>query len=108
MTNPPKEPEFSKIMELWSATDLKVQILVFYHDNPGTIETIDGLAKRLGTNIDTLRKEMADNVANGLFKERQVNGRVLLVFDRDRDADVKEAIEQRFRNFIANQKGVPR
>jgi hypothetical protein len=103
MTKQPKEPEFSKIMELWMASDLKVQVLVFYHDNPGTIETMDGLAKRLGTNIDMLRKEVADDVANGLIQERKAGDRTFLVFDRKRDADVQSAIEQRFRAFLAKR-----
>jgi hypothetical protein len=94
-----KEPEFSKIMELWVATDLKVQVLVFYHDNPGVIETMQGLATRLGTNVDALRKEIAGHLSLGLIQERKAGEHTILVFDRKREDEVQKAIEKHFRDL---------
>jgi len=99
----PKEPEFSKIMELWVATDLKVQVLVFYHDNPGVLETVQGLATRLGTNEEALRKEIAGHLALGLIKEKKAGKHTILVFDRQREGEVQKAIEQHFRDLAARR-----
>ena len=105
MTTPRKEPEFSKILELWVASDLKVQALVFFHDNPGVIETVEGLAKRLGVNVDALRKEIAGHIALGLLQERKANGFKVLIFDRKREGDVQKAIEEHFRKLAAQKGG---
>ncbi|MCA1810647.1 MAG: hypothetical protein LC623_01385 [Halobacteriales archaeon] len=94
-----KEPAFSKIMELWVATDLKVQVLVFSHDNPGVLETIEGLATRLGTNVAALRKEIAGHLSLGLIQERKAGAHTILVFDRKREGEVQRAIEQHFRDL---------
>src|ERR1051326_6003540 len=106
-TKEPKEPEFSKIMELWVPTDLKVQVLVCYHDNPGTIDTMEGLATRLGTNPKQLKKEMAGHVALGLVQEKKANGHTILVFDRKREAEVQQAIQEHFLKLLKNQEGKP-
>lgn len=99
-----KEPDLSKIMDLWVASDLKIQSLMFFHENPGVIETLEGLAKRLGTNVDGLRKEIADHIALGIIREQKSGGYTLLVFDRRREGDVQEAITQRIRK-LASKKG---
>ncbi len=104
MAQTKKEPDFSKIMELWVASDLKVQVLVFFHDNPGVIETMEGLAKRLGTSVEGLRKEIAGHIALGLIKEQKANGYTLLVFDRRREGDVQKAIAEHLRKLSAQGK----
>jgi hypothetical protein len=105
MTTKDKEPEFSKIMELWVATDLKVQVLVFYHDNPGVIETMEGLATRLGTNIEALRKEIAGHLSLGLIQEKKAGDHTILVFDRKREDEVQQAIEKHFRALAGKGAG---
>jgi hypothetical protein len=100
MTDKP-DHEFSKIMELWVATDLKVQVLVFYHDNPGVIETMEGLALRLGTNVSALRKEIAGHLALGLIREKKAGAKTILVFDRKREGDVQAAIEAHIRKLAS-------
>lgn len=104
MTKTDKEPEFSKIMELWVATDLKVQVLVFYHDNPGVLETLEGLALRLGTSVEALRKEIAGHLALGLIQEKKAGAHTILVFDRKRESEVQRAIEQHFRDLAKGAK----
>lgn len=93
MPKPPKS-EMSKILDLWVASDLKVQLLAFYHDNPGVMETLQGLALRLGTNANALRKEISGHLALGLIKEQKAGPMTILVFDRKREGEVQGAIEQ--------------
>lgn len=102
---PDAKPEFSKIMELWVASDLKVQVLVFYHDNPGVMETVEGLAIRLGTNVDALRKDIAGHVSLGLIQEKKAGPLSILVFDRKREGEVQAAIEAHIRGLAAVAKG---
>ncbi len=99
MTKAPKEPDVSKTMDLWVASDLKIQSLMFFHDNPGVIETLEGLAKRLGTNAQSLRKDIADHITLGIIQERKTSGYTLLVFDRQRENDVQGVIEERIRSL---------
>lgn len=108
-TNPAKkkEPDFTKIMELWVASDLKVQTLVFFHDNPGVIETMEGLAKRLGTTVDQLRKELAGHIELGLIKQEKAGKFTILVFDRKREDDVQSAIAAHLQRLAAAKGKMP-
>jgi hypothetical protein len=101
---PDTKPEFTKILELWVATDLKVQVLVFYHDNPGVMETVEGLALRLGTNVEALRKDIAGHVSLGLIQEKKAGPLSILVFDRKREGEVQAAIEAHIRALSAKAK----
>ena len=98
-----KGGEFSKAMDLWVAGDLKIQSLVFFHENPGVIETLEGLAKRLGTNVDGLRREISDHIALGIIKEQKTGAYTLLVFDRRRESEIQGAIEERVRKLAATK-----
>jgi hypothetical protein len=81
------------IFKVWIDSDLKVQILVFFHQNPGMIETPEGLAKRMGLNLDRLRDEIADHIRLGIITERRVGGRTILVYNPSRDRDISREIE---------------
>ncbi|MFA5944096.1 MAG: hypothetical protein WC876_06490 [Candidatus Thermoplasmatota archaeon] len=100
------DDDFSKVMDLWVASDLKIQSLNFFHENPGVIETLEGLARRLGTNVDGLRKEIADHITLGIIKEQKTGAYTLLVFDRRREGEVQGAIADRVRKLAA-AKGRP-
>ncbi|MHB8633458.1 MAG: hypothetical protein ACYDBQ_05740 [Thermoplasmatota archaeon] len=97
MADPLPKPGYTKIMEMWMASDLKVQVLVFFHDNPGVIETVEGLARRLGVPLEDLEKEIQGQVALGLLQERQADRMKVLVFDRKREAELQKAIADEVR-----------
>jgi hypothetical protein len=81
--------------EGWVDTDLKAQVIVFYQNNPGVIETMEGLARRLGTNVDELRKNIAAHVQLGFLHEKRVGDQTVLVYDRQQHT--------RIENFIAEE-----
>ena len=92
---PPTQPAgmpLRKLFDVWVNSDLKAQVIVFYHDNPGVIDTVEGLAKRLGTNVERLREDVAQHVALGLLHERRVGQQVVLVYDRAKDHDIQSFI----------------
>lgn len=82
----------------WIDSDLKVQLLVFFHENPGVMETVDGLARRLSLNRDRLAAEIADHVDLGVLSERHLGEKTIYVYnrgiERDLAARVGTAIER--------------
>lgn len=101
----PKEPDFKKTLELWVNSDLKIQALVFFHDNPGVMETIEDLAKRLGANVAGLRKDLAGHLALGIIKKQKAGPHTLLVFDREREGEVQGAIARHLAELTKKPKG---
>lgn len=97
MTKKPEPSSLSKLFELWVDSTLKVQVVVFFHNNPGIIETVEGLAKRLGTSVDELRREIAGHLSLGILQERKMDGLTLLVYDRRKEGDVQRFVEEELR-----------
>ena len=84
--------DLRKLFEVWVDSELKAQIVVFFNENPGVVETLEGLARRLGTNVEALRTNIADHIELGLLKERQVGGKTVLMFDRNRRQEISDEI----------------
>jgi hypothetical protein len=74
-------PELRKLFEVWAGTDLKAQIIVFFHNNPGVIETVEGLSRRLGIQPAALREALSDPVHLGLLEERRMGDKVVLIYN---------------------------
>lgn len=100
MPPPPEGMDLRKLFEVWVDTDLKAQVIVFYQNNPGVIETVEGLARRLGTNEEQLRKDIAAHIQLGFIKERKVGEQIVLVYDRDQHKRIEEFIAEEMRKRI--------
>ncbi len=89
------------LFEAWVNTDLKAQIIVFFHQNPGVIETWEGLARRLGTDVSALKKQLADHLKLGIFEVRDLGDKTVIVYDAGRRKAVQEemvsSVERRLR-----------
>lgn len=92
-----RRPDLRKLFEVWMDNETKLMITVFYRNNPGVVETLDGLAVRLGTTVERLRDAIADHVSIGLLKERRMGGKTVLVYDRDMRQDMETFIADEIR-----------
>ena len=92
MTEKPSAKDLQKLFEVWVDSELKAQIIVFYHNNPGVIETMEGLAQRLGITVEALQEEIADHLELGLLKKRKAGNKTILVYDAARDDDIQSFI----------------
>ena len=97
---PPEGMDLRKLFEVWIDSDLKAQVIVFYQNNPGVIETVEGLAKRLGTNPEQLRKDIAAHVHLGFLHERRVGDQTVLVYDRQQHKRIEDFIAEELRKKI--------
>ncbi|MDD5502702.1 MAG: hypothetical protein PHH26_04465 [Candidatus Thermoplasmatota archaeon] len=93
MENDPKQPkDIKKLFEVWISSDMKCQVLVFFHNNPGVVETLEGLAKRMGVSVEALEKEISDHVTLGLLKERQVDHKKVLIYNKEKESEIERFI----------------
>ena len=89
-----------KLFEIWVDSELKAQVVIFFNNNPGVIETVEGLAKRLGMNADALRDAVADHVRLGLLKERKLGDKTVLVFNKDRRGQLQDLVMETLRRRL--------
>ena len=90
-----EEIDLKQLFDLWMDSPLKVQIVSFYHRNPGIIETVEGLAQRIGSDPEMVRKTVADHLKLGFLRERNLGALKVIVFD--------PTTEKRLQEYVAKQ-----
>lgn len=85
-------PDLRKLFEVWISSERKARLVVFFHENPGIIETLEGLSRRLGMTPDTLSKDIRDHLELGLLKERNLGGKRVFVYDTSARGAMEEMI----------------
>lgn len=91
----PEQLDLKQLFELWMDSPLKVQIVSFYHRNPGMIETVEGLAQRIGSDPEMVRKTVADHLKLGFLRERNLGPMKVIVYD--------PSTEKRLQDYVAQQ-----
>lgn len=92
---PDRPLDLKALFDLWMDSPLKVQIVSFYHRNPGMIETVEGLAQRIGSDPERVRKTVADHLKLGFLHERNLGSVKVIVYD--------PSSEKRLQDYVAQQ-----
>jgi hypothetical protein len=82
----------NRLFEMLISTEVKGDLLVLFHKNPGLIDTYDGVARRIGRIAKTIEADVRDLVTLGILKVRQIRSREVLLFDRSKDRETQETI----------------
>ncbi len=82
----------NRLFEMLISTEVKGDLLVLFHKNPGLIDTYDGVARRIGRIAKSIEADVRDLVTLGILKVRQIGSREVLLFDRSKDRETQETI----------------
>jgi hypothetical protein len=82
----------NRLFDMLISTEVKGDLLVLFHKNPGLIDTYDGVARRIGRIAKTIEADVRDLVTLGILKVRQIRSREVLLFDRSKDRETQETI----------------
>jgi len=73
-------------------SDVKAELLVFFYNNPGAMDTVEGIARRVGRGSKVVEKNIVDLVELGFLNRRQVGGREILALNYSRYKDLEKMI----------------
>jgi hypothetical protein len=82
----------NRLFDMLISTEVKGDLLVLFHKNPGLIDTYDGVARRIGRIAKSIEADVRDLVTLGLLKVRQNGSHEVLLFDRSKDRETQETI----------------
>jgi len=82
----------NRLFEMLISTEAKGDLLVLFHKNPGLIDTLEGVARRIGRIAKSIEADVRDLVTLGILKVRQIGSREFLLFDRSKDRETQETI----------------
>ncbi len=78
----------------------KGDLLVLFHKNPGLIDSIDGVARRIGRIAQSIQGDVNDLVALGVLRTKRIGSKEVIFLDRSRDKET----EGRIANYLKGLK----
>lgn len=93
----------SQLFHLLLSSEIKGDLLTLFHKNPGLIDTLDGVARRIGRVGKVIDADVRDMVKIGVIGARQIGGREVIFLDRSKDKAAQETIVEYLKNLKLKQ-----
>lgn len=89
------------------SSDVKGDLLVLFRKNPGVVDTVDGVARRIGRVAEMVEEDIGDLVDMGLLKKKRVGSSEVILLDQWRDSEIQRLVADYLLNLkMSNDDGV--
>ena len=78
-------------------SEVRGDLLVLFHRNPGLIDTIEGVARRIGRRADTIQSDVRELVTLGVLREKKIGRTEVIFLDRAKDRELLESVAEHVR-----------
>lgn len=79
-----------EILSRLLSSEVKGDLLVLFHKNPGLVDTMDGVARRIGRRANSIEADAKDLVDLGVLKTKRIGESEVILLDRARDKEIQE------------------
>ena len=79
-------------------SDAKLEILALFHQNPGLVDRIDGVGRRLGRDVEEIKAEVKDLIDIGVLHTEILDSSQIIYYDERNDAKIQKEISYRLMN----------
>jgi len=76
------------------ATEIKGDLLVLFRKNPGIVDTVEAVARRVGRTPDSIRVDLNDLVDLGILRTRRIGEYNVISLDHARDVEIQGIVEK--------------
>src|SRR5438132_512296 len=81
-----------EILSTLLASEVRGDLLILFHKNPGLIDTVDGIARRIGRTTISVISDVRELVQLGLLKQKRIGASEVLFLDRAKDREILESV----------------
>jgi hypothetical protein len=82
----------SEILSTLLGSEVRGDLLVLFHRNPGLIDTVDGVARRVGRTTVAVISEVRELLVLGILKQRRIGSSEVVYLDRAKDRELLESV----------------
>src|SRR5215467_755123 len=79
-------------------SEVRGDLLVLFHRNPGLIDTIEGVARRIGRTPSAIQSDVRELVRLGVLKEKKIGRTEVIFLDREKDRELLESVADHIRS----------
>jgi predicted transcriptional regulator len=86
-----------QVLDKLLSSDVKLSILELFHNNPGLLDRLEGVALRMGRSASEIEKDVQDLLDIGILQMRKIGNFEVVYFDVIRDGEIQELISDRLK-----------
>ncbi len=84
------------LLERLLSSEAKGEMLTLFHKNPGLIDTIDGVGRRVGKSKEQIEVDINDFVEMGILKTIKAGKLILYSLNTQRDQEIQASLAEYF------------
>jgi DNA-binding transcriptional ArsR family regulator len=84
------------LLERLLSSEAKGEMLTLFHKNPGLIDTIDGIGRRVGKSKEQIEVDVKDFVEMGILKAIKAGKLTLYSLNAQRDQEIQASLAEYF------------
>src|SRR3989442_14017307 len=92
----------NRLFQLMLSSEVKGDLLVLFHKNPGLMDSLDGVARRIGRVGTAIQADVRDMVNLRVLGTRLVGGREVIFLDRSGDRAAQDTIIEYLKSLKRN------
>lgn len=91
--------EGSELLTRLLSSEVKGDLLVMFHKNPGIMDTMDGVARRIGRTAGAVETDVEDLVKLGLLRKKRIGKLEVVLLNREVDKKIQDSITEHVRGL---------
>ena len=81
-----------EILSTLLASEVRGDLLVLFHRNPGLIDTVDGVARRIGRTTVAVISDVRELLVLGILRQKRIGTSEVVFLDRAKDRELLESV----------------
>ena len=82
----------SEILSTLLGSEVRGDLLVLFHRNLGLIDTVDGVARRIGRTTVAVISEVRELLQLGVLKQKRIGASEVVFLDRAKDRELLDSV----------------
>jgi predicted transcriptional regulator len=81
-----------EVLSTLLASEVRGDLLVLFHKNPGLIDTVDGVARRVGRTTIAVISDVRELLQLGVLRQKRIGSSEVVYLDRAKDRELLESV----------------
>jgi len=82
----------SEVLSTLLASEVRGDIQVLFHRNPGLIDTVDGVARRVGRTTIAVISDVRELLQLGMLRQKRIGSSEVVYLDHAKDRELLESV----------------
>ena len=84
------------------SSETKGELLILFRKNPGVIDTIEGVARRIGKRANAIEADVKEFLDLGLLKTRRIGSADAIFLNTEVDREIQEVVAKYLNSLKGN------